>query len=225
MFLDNKYTQWYYSIIENSQRRILEGYSEKHHILPKSMGGSDIRENIAKLTAKEHFVCHLLLIRMTTGQDKKKMLHAVWSFVRKSKNQDRIKITGKRYERIRLEVSEMMSNSRKGILNKGRILTPEMKKHLSDKLKGLPKSEETKNKMKESWKNRPPRSKAHSMAISAATKGKKLSAETKKKMSESHKGRTPIHTLISFHCEHCGKEGTGIGNYKRWHGDNCSRKG
>jgi tRNA G37 N-methylase Trm5 len=28
-------------------------------------------------------------------------------------------------------------------------------------------------------------------------------------------------TLVPYKCEHCGKEGSGLGNYKRWHGINC----
>ena len=78
--------------------------------------------------------------------------------------------------------------------------------------------------MKESWKLRPPRSKEHCDALSKANTGKKQSAETKKRMSESHKGKTPVHTIVPFKCEHCGKEGVGIGNYKRWHGNNCKNR-
>jgi len=28
-------------------------------------------------------------------------------------------------------------------------------------------------------------------------------------------------TLVPYKCEYCEKEGTGLGNYKRWHGNNC----
>lgn len=40
-----------------------EGYSERHHILPKSMGGSDDASNLVYLSAKAHFVAHHLLWR------------------------------------------------------------------------------------------------------------------------------------------------------------------
>jgi len=40
-FLDNKYTKWYFGIIESANNRLLtEGYTERHHIMPKSLGGS-----------------------------------------------------------------------------------------------------------------------------------------------------------------------------------------
>jgi 5-methylcytosine-specific restriction endonuclease McrA len=58
LFIDNKYTNWYNSIIDSARNRILEGYSENHHIIPKSLGGSNDKSNIVALTAREHFICH-----------------------------------------------------------------------------------------------------------------------------------------------------------------------
>ncbi len=40
-----------------------EGYSERHHIVPKSMGGSNDDDNLVYLSAKAHFVAHHLLWR------------------------------------------------------------------------------------------------------------------------------------------------------------------
>ena len=79
MYLTNKYTRWYYSIIDNSKTRILpkETYIEKHHIVPRSMGGNNDISNLAILTAREHYLCHYLLTKMTTGTDKVKMFCAL----------------------------------------------------------------------------------------------------------------------------------------------------
>jgi hypothetical protein len=49
IFIDNKYTKWYYSIIQNAQVRNAVGYKESHHILPKSLGGTNKKDNIVKL--------------------------------------------------------------------------------------------------------------------------------------------------------------------------------
>ena len=78
--------------------------------------------------------------------------------------------------------------------------------------------------MKDSWKNRKPRTKDHCKAISNAKKGKPHSLETKQKMSSSKKGINPIHTQINWTCKCCGKNGIGISNYNRWHGNNCKNK-
>lgn len=77
MFIDNKYTKWYFKLIENAKNRSnVEIYMEKHHIIPKSLGGTDY-ENIVLLTAKEHFVAHHLLTKMVENKnDKGKMWSA-----------------------------------------------------------------------------------------------------------------------------------------------------
>jgi hypothetical protein len=49
IFIDNKYTRWYYNIVNNAKSRIPTGYTEKHHIIPKSCGGSNFKDNLAKL--------------------------------------------------------------------------------------------------------------------------------------------------------------------------------
>jgi hypothetical protein len=61
------YKKHYDILIERSKTRVLEGYSEKHHILPRCMGGSDLPSNIVKLSAREHFVAHLLLVKIYPG--------------------------------------------------------------------------------------------------------------------------------------------------------------
>ena len=62
MFLDNKYYKWYKELT-SKQDRSLECYTEKHHIIPKSMGGLDTKENLVVLTAREHYIAHLLLTK------------------------------------------------------------------------------------------------------------------------------------------------------------------
>lgn len=42
---------------------MLDGYVERHHILPRSMGGSDDPENLVALTPEDHFFAHLLLAK------------------------------------------------------------------------------------------------------------------------------------------------------------------
>jgi hypothetical protein len=59
------YTKHYNSLILKAQSRPFpEGYTEKHHIIPRCLGGSNAKANIAILTGREHFVAHLLLRRM-----------------------------------------------------------------------------------------------------------------------------------------------------------------
>ena len=44
MYLQNKYTTWYYKIINKAKNRTIAGYTEKHHIIPRSLGGKNRRK-------------------------------------------------------------------------------------------------------------------------------------------------------------------------------------
>jgi hypothetical protein len=70
------YRKIYDSIIDRAKNRTLNEYSEKHHIVPISLGGKNNKENLVNLTAREHFICHWLLWKFTTGTNKIKMGHA-----------------------------------------------------------------------------------------------------------------------------------------------------
>lgn len=76
-----------------------KGVHEKHHILPRSLGGGDDVENISYLTPREHFLCHLMLVKFTSGDDKKKM---AWALHRMSHSKGRT-LTSTEYEMARNE--------------------------------------------------------------------------------------------------------------------------
>lgn len=46
----------------------LAGYVERHHILPRSLGGGDEPGNIVSLTPEDHFFAHLLLAKIHGGR-------------------------------------------------------------------------------------------------------------------------------------------------------------
>lgn len=100
MFLVNRYSRTYFSIIESAKiRGIDDSYHEKHHIIPRSLGGDNSVDNIVKLTYREHFLCHRLLVKMTEGKMRQKMACALWAMTRKTGN--RI-TTSKQYSVARL---------------------------------------------------------------------------------------------------------------------------
>ena len=105
--ITNKYSKLYYKITSNAKQRIIEGYTELHHIIPQSMGGSNDKENLVELTAREHFICHWLLVKMTEGDDRSKMLYALKGMKAENKHQQRYhtKITARVYETYRIEHS------------------------------------------------------------------------------------------------------------------------
>jgi hypothetical protein len=103
------YTKIYNQIIERAQTRKLEGYVEKHHIIPKCMGGLDVKENIVELTAREHFLCHMLLCEIYPQEYKLK--HALFLMaIGKQKVKEKTYVIGSRiYERLKEEYSAMLT--------------------------------------------------------------------------------------------------------------------
>lgn len=78
IFLQNKYTNVYINLIARGIIRSKPiGYAERHHIVPRSLGGSNDEENLVWLTPREHFICHRLLTRMTSGRAKSTMCYAL----------------------------------------------------------------------------------------------------------------------------------------------------
>lgn len=109
------YEKIYRNIIDKRKRDIPVGYSEMHHIIPRSLGGSDAAENLVRLTAREHFICHMLLVRMYTrgSQEWIKMVHAAMMMFTHSSNQQRY-ITSREYNSLRVDFSKVMSITQNG---------------------------------------------------------------------------------------------------------------
>ena len=88
LFVSNKYLTWYYSIICNAQtqdRKRSDGnYYEQHHILPESLFPQHRKAtwNFVLLTAREHFLCHWLLVKFTTNVNRHRMYKALHKMTR-----------------------------------------------------------------------------------------------------------------------------------------------
>ena len=58
------YKKHYDLLITRGKNRMLEGYVERHHIVPRCLGGTDDVENLVQLTPEEHYLAHQLLVKM-----------------------------------------------------------------------------------------------------------------------------------------------------------------
>lgn len=133
------YTKIYNQIIERAQNRKVDGYVEKHHIVPKCMGGLDVKENIVKLTAREHFICHRLLCEIYP--ENTKLWYALWLMVIGKNRKNSLNpyiLSSRTYESLKLEFVKRITGISKPS-NKGRIITWGDK--ISKSLKGKPKPE------------------------------------------------------------------------------------
>ena len=114
MFINNKYLKWYNSIIDKAQKRNwnkVDFYVEKHHIVPRCLGGTDDKNNLVTLTAREHFICHLLLTKITSGQEKYKMISAYSKMFSSGKDNQRYKPNSRFFEMSKKLSSEMMKEN------------------------------------------------------------------------------------------------------------------
>lgn len=110
------YSKIYNDLIEKRKNNCAEGYVERHHIIPRCMGGTDDRENIVALTAEEHFIAHLLLMKIHPSEDK--LALAIALMVRR-KTHKKNKMYGWLRKRFALAQSKLASsreNNTKGTI-------------------------------------------------------------------------------------------------------------
>lgn len=93
------------NLIERAKNRKLEGYVEKHHIIPKCMNGTNKPNNLVDLTAREHFLIHWLLHEMYP--ENSDLRYAFWSMCRNSDNQQRYKPSSRVYEYAKHKMLEI----------------------------------------------------------------------------------------------------------------------
>ena len=107
--IDNKYSKWYNNIIEYRKNNpLIKGYKERHHIIPRSCKGSNDKENLIYLTAREHFICHLLLVEIYRNTKYySKLLHAV--ILMKADPTSNRYINARLYEKYKIEYSKIRS--------------------------------------------------------------------------------------------------------------------
>lgn len=59
-----KWVKHYMNLVNRAKDRSIEGYVERHHVVPRCMGGGDSPDNLISLTPEEHYTAHLLLMKI-----------------------------------------------------------------------------------------------------------------------------------------------------------------
>lgn len=226
-------------------------YYEKHHILPKCLGGKDEKENLVLLTAKEHFVSHLLLTKITTGNERNKMIQALWLLSRSKQNKPKKIVSARQYSYIKeIAIAAIKENKigkttrfnykhsdetkkKIGLGNKGKVISDSVKQLWSIQRKGIKKSEETKRKMSENGKGFIPwnKGKVVKEKLKCPHCEKLISYNAKNYHFENCTKLTGIKRIgfslgvkrKKVKCTHCEKEGATNVMY-RFHFENCKNK-
>lgn len=222
------YLKIYNQIIDRAKERILEQdvYTEKHHIIPKCIGGTNDFNNIVVLTGREHFICHRLLVKIYPNN--KKLIHSFW-MMSNCRKDNRYIPSSRAYNEAKIlhskAISEHLIGKKLSKLTKDKISkanlgkkrTEEQRENISNSLKGKPNgwngrkhSEKAKQKMTEA-KIGTKASEETKLKMSASKIGKKHSEEAKQNMSKGMKGITKR----KYECDICKKLIGGLNNLKR----------
>jgi hypothetical protein len=164
----------YLNFINQCRSKSFNGYTETHHIIPRSFNGTDDNINLIKLSAKHHYIAHLLLARATSSPKMIKALHKMVYSTRGDVQRD-YKITSRVYAYVREEHAKVVSGYSKNTVVAKHLYTEEIKripKKLFDMYNGI--------------------------LYKALAKGRKDSKETKlKKQAASKRPRKVKHGLRS----------------------------
>jgi hypothetical protein len=208
---NNKYYTWYSNICQRALLRNLptSTYTEKHHILPKSLYPeySKNKDNLVKLTAREHFLCHWLLTKIVNDP---KTIYAFQMMIpNKTTNRYRPK-SSTVYENLKKKFSKNNKGSTgktwytNGTDNKFTAIAPigftpgrTFSTYHKNKLKGIPKTQEQKQKQSRAISGKPGLTGDANPAkrqdvrdkISKSRTGTTASDETKTKMRNSKLGK------------------------------------
>lgn len=170
------YSGHYDRLIARARDRILVGYCERHHVLPRCLGGGNESTNLVNLTPEEHYVAHQLLVKLHPNSIGLTRAAAVMS---------KHGSGNKAYGWLRRRLSKLI---------RGRPHSPEHRANLAAFLRkkniantGKPLSAEHKRKLSISGrgKTRPPRTNEWRQKQSLAQTGKKQSPETRARVSAS----------------------------------------
>ena len=216
------YQRHYDALIKRARYRKAVGYVERHHVVPRCLGGGDEPSNLVPLTPEEHFVAHQLLVRI--HPDDQSLVFAAWAMTHGRNGQN------KRYGWLRRKHASAISTRLSGI--KRGPFTDEHIRKLSEAKAGRTLDDQHKQKIAISVAAHA-RTYAARQKVSAVHRGAKRSDETRARISQALAGKpkSAEHAAKSAAaqrgkaqpvvvCPHCGKQG-GKPIMARYHFDNC----
>lgn len=152
----------YQRFIGSLRGQSVDGYAEVHHIVPRSLGGSDDADNLIRLTARQHYIAHWMLARAIIGS-------AARAFFMMSNFGKYGQVNSTTYQIARQEYANLV-----GEQMRGRVMPPV--------------SDETREKQRQAKLGRK-LTPEHIEKVRLTRIGKKMGAEFCHKVSEAKRGK------------------------------------
>lgn len=202
------YQAHYNKLIDRARNRSINDYTEKHHVIPRCMGGTNAIDNLVDLTPEEHFLAHQLLVKIYPNNQK-----LIYAAAMMTRGHNGKRANNKFYGWIRKRFAETHSAAMKGQKR------PKTKEHIENHRKSLLANGNIKGWPK--GKPRGPISEEGKLKRSLALKGRPQPKNEQWRKSQSLVQSGKVYPKVI--CPHCNKEGGG-NSMKRWHFDNCKFK-
>lgn len=218
-------------------------YYENHHIIPKCLGGSDNKDNLVLLTAKEHYIAHALLYFI----DKNPKLAYAWNLMSVGSKYNK-RYNSRLFQIAKIEnikhLKENFSGEKNPYYNKKH--TKEIRKKISEAViknyKINPKTEDLKLRAIKTFKGKP-KSEKQKLKMSKVAKNRLslINRITQKTITIKNwernlyskvvwisfykNSRLNPNNFIEIICPHCNKKSDkGNSSFLAWHFDNCKNK-
>ncbi|YP_010844128.1 homing endonuclease [Salmonella phage KM16] len=213
------YALIYERLTSRAANRVIDGYTESHHIIPKCMGGNNSDSNLVRLTPEEHYLAHQLLVRiypnhkglkyalylMTIAPNGRRNNNKMFGWIKRDYIKNRPVSRGMLGRKHTTEAKQKMKQKRAL-----QIITDETKLKISKTKTGVKFTDEAlasfreKRANNQNWIN---------------SNYRPCKETTKSKIGTANRGRI----FDKIVCPHCGKKGAGP-NMTRYHFDNCKSK-
>lgn len=206
-----------------------DSYKELHHIIPICLGGSNDKDNLVYLTARQHYLAHWLLYKLYKTPN---LIYAWHSMSRVGVGQEKRSINSHLFCYCRKELKLVLSKKYSGEGNNfyGKTHSDETKLKISKANKG--KVYKTQAQI-DSWVDtvaKAPKSKEHRVKI--GRKGMvmlqnihtleyiRVYKTDDRYFSSDWVNPKKINPDQTYKCDYCGII-TNKGNINRWHNQNC----
>jgi hypothetical protein len=180
-YLRVNYQKHYNALIDRAKNRTLTGYFERHHVIPRCIGGGEAPENIVRLTPEEHYLAHQLLVKINPGKR-----GLVFALLAMSMNVRGLRPNNKQFGWVKRRVAAAIGDQRRGVPRdrammekvwasvRGRIAPDHERKKISAGLRGKRKTAEHNSKVSVALMGRP-----------SPMRGRTHSEETKRKIRDA----------------------------------------